>query len=35
MLCNFHVVKNHKNANNSTTAEARETISAVLESKEF
>jgi hypothetical protein len=35
MLCNFCFVKNHKIADNSATAEAREKIGAHLESLEF
>jgi len=35
MFCNFCLVKNHKIANNSATAEARDKISTDLESLEF
>jgi len=35
MFCNFCFVKNHKIANNSTTAEAEEKINTDLESLEF
>ncbi len=35
MLCNFHLVKNHKIANISTTTKVREKISANWESLEF
>jgi hypothetical protein len=35
IFCNFYFVKNHKIANNSATTEARENISADLESSEF
>jgi hypothetical protein len=35
MFCNFYLVKNHKIAKNSTTAKAREKISAHLESFEY
>jgi hypothetical protein len=35
MLCNFYLGKNHKIADNSATAEAREKIGAHLESLEF
>ncbi len=35
MFCNFYVGKNHNIANNSATTEAREKISAYLESFEF
>jgi hypothetical protein len=35
MLCNLHLVKNHKIANNSATTEAREKISTDLKSLEF
>ncbi len=35
MFGNFNVRKNHKDADNSTTTEAREKMSAVLESLEF
>jgi hypothetical protein len=35
MFCNFYLVKIHKIANNSATPEAREKISAYLESLEF
>jgi hypothetical protein len=35
MFCDFYLVKNHKIAENSTTTEAREKISAGLESIEF
>jgi len=35
MFGNFYVRKNHKDADNSTTTEAREKMSAVLESLEF
>ncbi len=35
MFCNFYLVKNHKIANNSATAEARERISTYLEYLEF
>jgi hypothetical protein len=34
-FCNFYLVKSHKIANNSATAEAREKISTDLESLEF
>jgi hypothetical protein len=32
MFCSFNLVKNHRNANNSTTTTARENISTDLES---
>jgi hypothetical protein len=35
MFCNFYLVKNHKNANNSATTEASKKISTYLESFEF
>jgi hypothetical protein len=35
MLCNFYLAKNHKMAKNAATTEAREKISAYLESLEF
>jgi hypothetical protein len=35
MLCNFYLVKNDKIATSSATTEAREKISACLESLEF
>ncbi len=35
MFCPFYLLKSHKIANNSTTAEAKEKISAGLESLEF
>jgi hypothetical protein len=35
MFRNFYLVKNHKNAKNSTTSDVREKISADLESLEF
>jgi hypothetical protein len=35
MFCNFYLVKNHKIANNSTSAGAREKLSTDLESLEF
>jgi len=35
MFCNFYLVKNPKNVNNSATTEAREKISTYLESLEF
>ncbi len=35
IFCNFYLVKNHKIANNSATAEAREKISTYLESLEI
>jgi hypothetical protein len=35
MFCNFYIVENHKIANNPATTEAREKISAYLESLEF
>jgi hypothetical protein len=35
MICNFCSVKSHKIANNTATTEAREKISADLESLEF
>jgi hypothetical protein len=35
MFCNFYLVKNHKNANNSVTTEAREKINTYFESIEI
>jgi hypothetical protein len=35
MFCKYHLVKNHKIANNSTTSKSREKISTELESLEF
>ena len=35
MFCNFHLVKNHKIANNLAATEAKEKISMYLESLEF
>jgi hypothetical protein len=35
MFCNFHLVKNHKIADNSTTTEAREKVRKDLEYLEF
>ncbi len=35
MFCNFNLVKNHKSVDNSTTAEAREDISADLPTLKF
>jgi hypothetical protein len=35
ILCNFYLVKNNKIVNSSATTEAREKISAYLESLEF
>jgi hypothetical protein len=35
VFCSFYFVKNHKNANNSTTTKAREKISTDLDTLEF
>jgi hypothetical protein len=35
MFCNFYIVKNHKMAKNSTTANARQKISTDIESLDF